>query len=54
MRNYIVAANAALSGEGVYVGVVPIGGLIRRSAAEIFWDLNLKRDRAEEAVGPGI
>jgi NAD(P)-dependent dehydrogenase (short-subunit alcohol dehydrogenase family) len=25
MRNYIFGANAALSGEGVYVGVVPIG-----------------------------
>jgi hypothetical protein len=22
--------------------------------AEIFWNLNLKRDRVEEAVGPGI
>jgi short-subunit dehydrogenase len=84
MRNYILGANAALAGEGVYVGVVPIGGLIKNSAAEtavlnnpaqfegfdmdalklttldpndiaeIFWDLNLNRDRAEQAVGSGI
>lgn len=81
MRNYVFGANAALSGEGVYVGVVPIGGLIRKSAAEaavlnapaqfegfdmdalklttldpddiaeVFWDLNLKRDRVEDVVG---
>jgi NADP-dependent 3-hydroxy acid dehydrogenase YdfG len=34
MRNYVLAANAALADEGVYVGVVPIGGLIKNSAAE--------------------
>jgi NAD(P)-dependent dehydrogenase (short-subunit alcohol dehydrogenase family) len=84
MRNYVLAANIALSGEGVYLGVVPIGGLIKNSAAEaavlnapaqfegfdmdalklttldpddiaeVFWDLNLKRDRAEEVVGGGM
>jgi NADP-dependent 3-hydroxy acid dehydrogenase YdfG len=84
MRNYVLAANAALSSEGVYVGVVPIGGLIKNSAAEaavlntpaqfegfdmdtlqlttldpadiaeVFWDLNLKRDRAEQVVGSGL
>lgn len=78
MRNY---AHAALAGEGVHLGVVPIDGLIRNSAAEaavlsapaefanfdlaalkantldsadiaeVFWDLNLKRDRAEQVVG---
>ncbi len=80
MRNYVQGAHAALAGEGVYVGVVPIGGLIKNSAAEavvlsapeefanfdlealkantldpddiaeVFWDLNLKRDRFEEIV----
>lgn len=80
MRNYVQGAHAALAGEGVYVGVVPIGGLIKNSAAEavvlsapeefanfdlealkantldpddiaeVFWDLNLKRDRVEEIV----
>ncbi|HEX6351848.1 SDR family NAD(P)-dependent oxidoreductase [Actinophytocola sp.] len=84
LRNYVFGANAALAGEGVYVGIVPIGGLIRNSAAEaavlnnpaafenfdlealklttidpdaiaeVFWDLNLKRDRVEEIVGNGI
>jgi len=84
MRNYVLAANAALSSEGVYVGVVPIGGLIKDSAAEaavlntpaqfdgfdmdtlqlttldpadiaeVFWNLNLKRDRAEQVVGSGL
>lgn len=84
MRNYVLAANIALSGEGVYLGVVPIGGLIKNSAAEaavlnapaqfegfdmdalklttldpddiaeVFWDLNRKRDRAEEVVGGGM
>lgn len=84
MRNYVLGANTALADEGVYVGVVPIGGLIKNSAAEaavlntptqfegfdmdalklttldpddiaeIFWDLNLKRDRAEQSVGQGI
>lgn len=84
MRNYILAANAALADEGVYVGVVPIGGLIRNSAAEaavlnnpaqfegfdmdalkaatldpddiaeIFWTLNLNRDRPEQSIGAGI
>jgi NADP-dependent 3-hydroxy acid dehydrogenase YdfG len=34
MRNYVLAANTALADEGVYVGVVPIGGLIKNSAAE--------------------
>lgn len=34
MRNYVFGAHAALSGEGVYVGIVPIGGLIKNSAAE--------------------
>jgi short-subunit dehydrogenase len=83
MRNYVLAANTALADEGVYVGVVPIGGLIKNSAAEaavlntpdqfegvdmdalklatldpddiaeVFWDLNLKRDRAEQPVGQG-
>jgi NAD(P)-dependent dehydrogenase (short-subunit alcohol dehydrogenase family) len=81
MRNYIHGANAALADEGVYLGVVPIDGLIKNSAAEavvlsapeefanfdvaallasgldpddiaeVFWDLNLKRDRVEEVVG---
>ena len=80
MRNYVQGAHAALAGDGVYVGVVPIGGLIKNSAAEamvlsapeefanfdlaalkantldpddiaeVFWDLNLKRDRVEEIV----
>jgi NADP-dependent 3-hydroxy acid dehydrogenase YdfG len=80
MRNYVLGANSALANEGVYVGIVPIGGLIKNSAAEaallnaptefenfdlealklttldpdtiadVFWDLNLKRDRAEEVV----
>jgi NADP-dependent 3-hydroxy acid dehydrogenase YdfG len=84
LRNFILAANAALSSEGVYVGVVPIGGLIKNSAAEVavlntpaqfegfdmetlrlatldpadiaevFWNLNLKRDRAEQVVGGGL
>jgi len=84
MRNYVLAANAALSSEGVYVGVVPIGGLIKNSAAEaavlnapaqfegfdmdtlqlttldpadiaeVFWDLNLKRDRAEQVIGSAL
>jgi NADP-dependent 3-hydroxy acid dehydrogenase YdfG len=84
MRNYVLGANLALAGEGVYVGIVPIGGLIKNSAAEaailnapaefenfdleamtlaaldpdaiadVFWDLNLTRDRAEEVVGGGI
>ena len=81
MRNYVFSAHTALSGDGVYLGVVPIGGLIKNSAAEaavlntptqfegfdmealklttldpddvaeVFWDLNLKRDRTEEVVG---
>jgi NAD(P)-dependent dehydrogenase (short-subunit alcohol dehydrogenase family) len=81
MRNYIHGAHAELAGEGVYLGVVPIGGLIKNSVAEtlvlnapeqfanfdldalkaitldpddiaeVFWDLNLKRDRVEEVVG---
>jgi NADP-dependent 3-hydroxy acid dehydrogenase YdfG len=34
MRNYVLSAHAALSGEGVYVGIVPINGLIKNSAAE--------------------
>jgi NAD(P)-dependent dehydrogenase (short-subunit alcohol dehydrogenase family) len=34
MRSYVLSANAALADEGVYVGVVPIGGLIKDSAAE--------------------
>ncbi|GAB1514195.1 SDR family NAD(P)-dependent oxidoreductase [Actinophytocola sp. KF-1] len=80
MRNYVHGAHAALAGSGVYVGIVPIGGLIKNSAAEavvlsapeqfanfdlaaltantldpdaiadVFWDLNLKRDRVEEVV----
>lgn len=84
MRNYVLGANAVLSGEGVYLGVVPIDGLIKNSAAEavvlnapeqfegvdldalrrntldpddiadVFWDLNLKRDRAEQVVGVGL
>lgn len=81
MRNYVHGAHAELAGDGVYVGVVPIGGLIKNSAAEavvlsapeefagfdlealkaitldpddiadVFWDLNVKRDRVEEVVG---
>lgn len=83
MRNYVHNLNGAVAGNGVYVGVVPIGGLIRRSAveqllatqagtntfgdfdldelkltlldpddiADVFWDLQLKRDRVEEVVG---
>ncbi len=79
MRNYVYGAHAVLADEGVYVGVVPIGGLIKGSAAEavvtsasdefadfdlaalplldpadiadVFWDLNAKRDRAEAVVG---
>lgn len=84
MRSYILAAHAALADEGVYVGVVPIGGLIKNSAAEaavlntpaefdgfdldtltlttldpddiaeIFWTLNLQRDRAEQTIGTGF
>lgn len=84
MRNYVLAANPALAGEGVYIGIVPIGGLIKNSAAEsailsapaefenfdlealklttlnpdtiadVFWDLNLKRNRAEEIVSGGF
>jgi NADP-dependent 3-hydroxy acid dehydrogenase YdfG len=84
MRNYVLGAHATLTDEGVYVGIVPIGGLIKNSAAEavvlsapdgfegfdlealklttidpddiaeIFWDLNTKRDRAEELVGDGL
>jgi len=78
-RNYVLNLNGALAAEGVYAGVVPIGGLIKGSAAEavvanlpeefanfdlsafavldpndiaeVFWDLNLKRDRAEAIVG---
>lgn len=34
MRNYVHNLNAAVAGDGVYVGMVPIGGLIRRSAVE--------------------
>jgi hypothetical protein len=34
MRNYVLGANQALAGDGVYIGIVPIGGLIRNSAAE--------------------
>lgn len=34
MRNYVHNLNAAVAADGVYVGVVPIGGLIRRSAVE--------------------
>lgn len=81
MRNYVHSAHAVLADDGVYVGVVPIGGLIRGSAAEavvmsasgefadfdldalklalldpadiadVFWDLNAKRDRVEAVVG---
>lgn len=82
MRNYVHNLNGTVAGDGVYVGVVPIGGLIRRSAveallassagaaqfgdfdaddlrfdvldpddiADVFWDLQAKRDRAEEIV----
>lgn len=81
MRNYVHGVNTLLAGDGVYVGVVPIGGLIKNSAAEaavlsasdefadfdmaafhppvldpadiadVFWDLNAKRDRVEAVVG---
>lgn len=81
MRNYVHGAHAVLAGEGVHLGVVPVDGLIRNSAAEaavlsapaefanfdlaalkantldsadiaeVFWELNLKRDRAEQVVG---
>jgi NADP-dependent 3-hydroxy acid dehydrogenase YdfG len=34
MRNYVHNLNGAVAGDGVYVGVVPIGGLIKRSAVE--------------------
>jgi NADP-dependent 3-hydroxy acid dehydrogenase YdfG len=34
MRNYVHNLNAAVAADGVYAGVVPIGGLIRRSAVE--------------------
>ena len=81
MRNYVHGARAALADEGVHLGMVPIGGLIKNSAAEavvrsapeqfadfdlaalaasaidpddiaeVFWDLNLNRDRVEVVVG---
>jgi NAD(P)-dependent dehydrogenase (short-subunit alcohol dehydrogenase family) len=84
LRSYVLGANLALADEGVYVGIVPIGGLIKNSAAEaavlsapaefenfdlealklttlnpdtiadVFWDLNLTRDRAEATVGGGF
>jgi NADP-dependent 3-hydroxy acid dehydrogenase YdfG len=80
-RNYVLNVNSAVAADGVYAGVVPIGGLISGSAAEaavlssadkfadfdldalkadvldpadiadVFWDLALKRDRAEVVVG---
>jgi NADP-dependent 3-hydroxy acid dehydrogenase YdfG len=34
MRNYVHNLNGAVSADGVYAGVVPIGGLIKRSAVE--------------------
>jgi len=34
MRNYVHNLNVAVAGDGVYAGMVPIGGLIRRSAVE--------------------
>jgi NAD(P)-dependent dehydrogenase (short-subunit alcohol dehydrogenase family) len=84
LRNYVLGANPALADEGVYVGIVPIGGLIKNSAAEaavlnapaefetfdlealklttldpdtiadVFWDLNVKRNRPEEIVSGGF
>lgn len=83
-RNYVHNLNATLADDGVYTGVVHIGGLIRGSAAEaavldsatdfaefdldalrqhtlapadiadVFWDLTVKRDRAEETVGGAV
>lgn len=83
-RNYVLNLNATLAADGVYTGVVHIGGLIRGSApesvvlnspadfaefdldtlrqhtldpadiADVFWDLTVKRDRAEETVGGAV
>lgn len=83
LRSYVRSVHAVVADVGVYVGVVHIGGLIRRSAverllateagaaafpgfdvealkqltiepedvADVFWDLQLTRDRAEVTVG---
>lgn len=85
LRNYVGSVNLEVAGDGVYAGVVHIGGLIRRSAVErlfatsaasdefadfdvealkhaiiepddiddLFWDLQLKRDRVEETILAG-
>ncbi len=83
LRSYVRSLNAVVAEDGVYVGVVHIGGLIRHSAverllatdagapafpgfdieaikrmmiepdavADVFWDLQRTRDRAEETIG---
>lgn len=83
LRSYVRSVNAVVAEDGVYVGVVHIGGLIRHSAverllatetgaaafpgfdvaalrqltiepdavADVFWDLQVTRDRAEETIG---
>jgi len=75
-RNYLYTLNSVLSGKGVYVGGLTIGGLIELSEAQRkydastvdtigikperiwpadladrFWDMYIKRDRVEDAVG---
>lgn len=83
LRSYVRSVNVAVADDGVYVGVVHIGGLIRHSSverllateagaaafpgfdaealrrltiepdavADVFWDLQRTRDRAEETIG---
>ncbi|SHG96893.1 SDR family NAD(P)-dependent oxidoreductase [Streptoalloteichus hindustanus] len=54
LRNYVHNLHAALAGEGVYAGMLPIGALIERSDAQRLFDANpdVRPEQEVERVEP--
>lgn len=56
LRNYILNLNTELSGKGIYAGHIGIGiwmqegSAVQDKIADIWYDMYMKRDRAEEYI----
>jgi short-subunit dehydrogenase len=57
LRNYVLNLNTELSGKGIYAGHIAIGIWMQEGSgvqdqiADIWYDMYIKRDRAEEFIG---
>src|SRR5262249_576925 len=59
LRNWVLALHPLLAPKGAFAAHVPIGVRIGQGGpetdpdtiAEVYWDLHIKRDRAEEPYG---